>query len=164
MADYYKVLGVPKTATAEQIRKAYKKIARQNHPDAKPGDAAASERFKQAAEAYEVLGDADKRKQYDQIGDAYKYAQGAGGTGAGPFPGGGFRGGSGPLDLGDLFGGQVDLGDLFGGAFGQQFGGGRTARPPPRFRRSVEINVPSRSPLREGTTTLPCSATAGWNG
>lgn len=142
MADYYKVLGVPKTATAEQIRKAYKKIARQNHPDAKPGDTAASERFKQAAEAYEVLGDADKRKQYDQFGDAYKYAQ-AGGAGAGPFPGGGFRGGSGPIDLGDLFGGQVDLGDIFGGAFGQQFGGGRTAAPPRRGSdvRS-EINVP----------------------
>lgn len=146
MADYYKVLGVPKNATADQIRKAYKKIARQNHPDAKPGDTAAAERFKQAAEAYEVLGDADKRKQYDQFGDAYKYAQAAGGAGGGPFPGGGFRGGSGPIDLGDLFGGQVDLGDIFGGAFGQQFGGGGGGRTRAQPRRGSdlrsEINVP----------------------
>jgi DnaJ-class molecular chaperone len=141
MADYYKVLGVSKSATADQIRKAYKKIARENHPDAKPGDAAAAERFKQAAEAYEVLGDAEKRKQYDQFGDAYKYAKAGGGPGGGPFPGGGFRG-SGPIDLGDIFGGQVDLGDLFGGAFGGQFGGGRAASQPRRgsdVRSEVQV-------------------------
>jgi DnaJ-class molecular chaperone len=140
MADYYKALGIPKTATADQIRKAYKKIARENHPDAKPGDAAAAERFKQAAEAYEVLGDAETRKQYDQFGDAYKYAKAGGGPGsAGPFPGGGFRGSS-PIDLGDIFGGQVDLGDLFGGAFG---GGGRsTSRPRRGADVRSEIQVP----------------------
>lgn len=144
MADYYKVLGVSKSAGADQIRKAYKKIARENHPDAKPGDNAAAERFKQAAEAYEVLGDAEKRKQYDQFGDAYKYAKAGGGPGGGgPFPGGGFRG-SGPIDLGDIFGGQVDLGDLFGGAFGGQFGGGggRTSSRPRRgsdVRSEVQV-------------------------
>jgi DnaJ-class molecular chaperone len=146
MADYYKVLGVPKSATADQIRKAYKKIARENHPDAKPGDAAAGERFKQAAEAYEVLGDADTRKQYDQFGDAYKYAKAGGGpAGGGPFPGGGFRGGSGPIDLGDIFGGQVDLGDLFGGAFGGQFGGGggrSTSRPRRGSDVRSEVQIP----------------------
>lgn len=146
MSDYYHTLGVPRNATQEQIRKAYKKIARENHPDVKPGDNAASERFKQATEAYDVLGDAEKRKQYDQFGDAYKYA-GAAGKGGGPFPGGGFRGGSGPIDLGDLFGGEVDLGDLFGGAFGGgrfRTGGGRGARSVPRPGRDVptEIHIP----------------------
>jgi DnaJ-class molecular chaperone len=144
MADYYKALGVSKSASADQIRKAYKKIARENHPDAKPGDAAAAERFKQAAEAYEVLGDAEKRKQYDQFGDAYKYA-GGGPGGGGPFPGGGFRG-SGPIDLGDIFGGQVDLGDLFGGAFGGHFGGGG-ARTSSRPRRGADVRSEVQVPF-----------------
>jgi DnaJ-class molecular chaperone len=128
MADYYKILGVPRTATKEQIRKAYKKIARESHPDVKPGDKAASERFKQASEAWDVLGDDEKRKQYDQFGEAYKYA---GRAGAGPFPGGGGFRGSGPIDLGEIFGGQVDLEDLLGGMFGGRggkTGGGRRGR------------------------------------
>src|SRR5690606_23501578 len=115
MHDYYKTLGVSRTATRDEIRKAYKKIARENHPDVKPDDKAAAERFKQATEAYEVLGDEDKRKQYNQFGAAYRHAGGAAGS---PF---GQRGGSGPIDLSDLFGGEFDLGDLFGGGAG---GGG----------------------------------------
>lgn len=147
MSDYYQTLGVPRNATQEQIRKAYKKIARENHPDVKPGDNAASERFKQATEAYDVLGDAEKRKQYDQFGDAYKYAGAAGKAGGGPFPGGGFRGGSGPIDLSDLFGGEVDLGDLFGGAFGgggPRASGGRRGARAARPGRDVqtEIQIP----------------------
>jgi curved DNA-binding protein len=118
MHDYYKTLGVSRTATKEEIRKAYKKIARENHPDVKPDDKAAGERFKQATEAYEVLGDEDKRKQYDQFGAAYRHAGGAAGS---PF---GQRGGSGPIDLSDLFGGEFDLGDLFGGGAGGGFRGG----------------------------------------
>jgi DnaJ-class molecular chaperone len=132
--DYYKVLGVSRTATDDEIRKAYKRIARENHPDVKPNDPAAAERFKQANEAYEVLSDADKRKQYDQFGAAWKHA----GQRGGPFPGGGpFGGGGGQpvdIDLGDLFGGGqggVDLGDIFGG----MFGGGRRAGG--RQRRSA---------------------------
>jgi curved DNA-binding protein len=135
--DYYQVLGVTRSASEDDIRKAYKRIARENHPDVKPNDPAAAERFKQANEAYEVLSDADKRKQYDQFGAAWKHA----GQRGGPFPGGGpFGGGAGgqpmDIDLGDLFGGGgqggVDLGDIFGGMFGGgggRRGGGRQRRP-----------------------------------
>lgn len=142
MHDFYKTLGVSKTASHDEIRKAYKKIARENHPDVKPDDKAASERFKQATEAYEVLGDADKRKQYDQFGAAYRHAGGAGG--GAPF---GHGGGAGPIDLGDLFGGQFDLGDLFGGGGGPgggSFGGGgrRAQRQPTRgqdIRTTIQV-------------------------
>lgn len=138
MADYYQALGVPRSATAEQIRKAYKKIARENHPDVKPGDNAASEKFKQAAEAWDVLGDADKRKQYDQYGEAFRHMKDGGRQpGGSPFSGGGFRGGAGPIDLGDIFGGEVDLGDIFGGAFGG--GGGKAGRSRTRSRRGSDI-------------------------
>lgn len=121
--DYYKVLGVSKNASKEEIRKAFKKIARENHPDAKPDDTAAAEKFKQAAEAYDVLGDEEKRKKYDQYGENWKHVPEGGG-----FPGGGspFRsGGPVDVDLRDIFGGGgggVDLESLFGGMFG---GGGR---------------------------------------
>ncbi|MFV0444185.1 MAG: DnaJ C-terminal domain-containing protein [Planctomycetaceae bacterium] len=143
--DYYQVLGVARRATEDEIRKAFKRLARENHPDLKPNDAAAAERFKQANEAYEVLSDAEKRKQYDTFGSAWKHASK---QGAGPFPGGNPFGGGQPvdIDLGDLFGGGeggIDLGDLFGGR-----GGGRRAG---RHRRSAaakggdlrtEINIP----------------------
>jgi DnaJ-class molecular chaperone len=129
--DYYKVLGVSRSASEDDIRKAYKRIARENHPDVKPDDPAAAERFKQASEAYEVLSDADKRKQYDQFGAAWKHA----GARGGPFPGGGapFGGGGRPVDIDieDLFGGGgqggIDLGDLLGGMFGGR-GGPRAGR------------------------------------
>ncbi len=65
--DYYKVLGVPENATAKEITKAYRKLARENHPDANPGNAAAEERFKEVSAAYDVLGDDDKRKEYDEV-------------------------------------------------------------------------------------------------
>lgn len=139
--DYYQVLGVSRSASKEEIRKAFKKIARENHPDAKPGDAAASEKFKQAAEAYEVLGDEESRKKYDQFGENWKHVQGGG------FPGGGAGGGpfrsGGPvdIDLRDLFGGggAVDLQDLFGGMFG---GGGRAGgRPQPRRGQDLKTSI-----------------------
>ncbi len=117
--DYYQTLGVSRTASAEEIRKAYKKLAKENHPDAKPDDKAAAERFKAASEAYEVLGDAEKRKAYDQFGEHYKHYKPGGPQ---PHPG------SGPIDLGDIFGQQdVDLSDLLGGMFGGG-GGGRGRR------------------------------------
>src|SRR3954451_12754577 len=85
--DFYKVLGVSKEASADDIKKAYRKLARANHPDSKPGDKAAEERFKAIAEAYDVLGDDDKRKQYDEMRSMF-----AGGF-SGGFPGG-FGGGT----------------------------------------------------------------------
>ncbi|MGD9855039.1 MAG: DnaJ C-terminal domain-containing protein [Planctomycetaceae bacterium] len=132
MHDYYKTLGVSRSASKDEIRKAYKKIARETHPDVKPNDKAAADRFKQAAEAYDVLGDPDKRKQYDQFGAAYRHA-GAGGR---PFE-------AGPIDLSDLFGGQVDLGDLLGGEFAGGFGGGGGRRRPkgPHKGRDVRTDM-----------------------
>ena len=117
--DYYKTLGVSKGASADEIRKAYRKLARVNHPDAKPNDSGAAERFKQIQEAYDVLNDPEKRQQYDQFGADFQ-KMGRGGPGPGPGGGfGGFGGGAGPIDISELFGkGGIDLGDFFSGAAG----------------------------------------------
>ncbi|MFC6341469.1 DnaJ domain-containing protein, partial [Nocardioides hankookensis] len=96
--DFYATLGVSKTATSDEIKKAYRKLARANHPDSNPGDTAKHDKFKAVAEAYDVVGDADKRAKYDEMRSAY-----AGGFGGG-FSGGGFPGGGG--------GGGFDLNDL----------------------------------------------------
>ncbi len=97
--DYYKVLGVPKDATEAEIKKAYRKLAREFHPDANKGNAKAEERFKEISEANDVLGDPKKRKEYDEARALF------GNGGFRPGPGAG--GGSFNFDLGDLFGGQV---------------------------------------------------------
>lgn len=111
--DYYEVLGVGKSASADEIKKSYRKIAMQNHPDKNPGNKEAEERFKEAAEAYEVLSNADKRAQYDRYGHA-----GMGGNGG--FGGGGF--GQGGMRMEDIF---SNFGDIFGDdGFGSFFGGG----------------------------------------
>lgn len=116
--NLYSILGVPKNATDDAIRKAYRKLARENHPDLKPGDKAAEERFKQVSSANDVLGNAKKRALYDEFGDAglregfnveqarayARYGGGGGGGSGGAAPGGGFG-----FDMGDLFG------DIFGG-------------------------------------------------
>lgn len=149
--DYYKTLGVSRSASTDEIRKAYKQLARENHPDVKPNDPAAAERFKQANEAYEVLSDDEKRKQYDQFGEAWKHAR----QGAGPYPGGGPFGGRGgqqvDIDLGDVFGqGGVDLGDLFGGMFG---GGGRRGRSSgPRSTRGQDLQTSITVPFQTAAT------------
>jgi len=111
--DYYEVLEISKTATADDIKKAYRKKAIQYHPDKNPGDKEAEEKFKEAAEAYEVLSDANKRARYDQYGHAGM--SGNGGFGGG---GGGFGGG---MNMEDIF---SQFGDIFGGHFGGGFGGG----------------------------------------
>ncbi len=121
--DYYKVLGVAKDADAAAIKKAYRKLARENHPDSKPGDKVAEDRFKEVAEAYDVLGDPAKRKEYDDMRSMF----------SGGFPGGagGFPGGfGGPGQAGQHAGG-FDISDLFGGLFGGGApgpGGGRARR------------------------------------
>jgi len=89
--DYYKVLGVPESADQTEITKAYRKLARQLPPDANPGDSAAEERFKEVSVAYDVLGDEDRRKQYDQVRRMGPLGGAFGGQGAGGFPGGGTR-------------------------------------------------------------------------
>ncbi|MEP6762428.1 MAG: molecular chaperone DnaJ [Sporichthyaceae bacterium] len=127
--DYYKALGVPKDAKPAEIKKAYRKLARQFHPDANKGDSAAEDRFKEVSEAYDVLSDDKRRKEYDEARTLF----GAGGfprrgTGGGAGgPGGGFA-----FDLGDLFGqpggqGAGGLGDVLGGLFGGRAGGRTTA-------------------------------------
>lgn len=149
--NYYDVLGVSKTATPDQIRKAYKKLARENHPDAKPNDKAAGDRFKQANEAYDVLNDAEKRKKYDQFGDAYEYV-GAGG-GGGPFPGG--------FDPSSVFGGgEVDLGDIFGGAFGGR-GRTRTRRPAKGEDLQTSVTVPFQMAAEGGSYDVSLQTDSG---
>ncbi len=113
--DYYKVLGVPKDATEAEIKKAYRKLAREFHPDANKGNAKAEERFKEISEANDILGDPKKRKEYDEARALF----GNGGFRPGP---GGAGGGNFNFDLGDLFGGGAQGGGGAGGAGG--FGGG----------------------------------------
>ncbi len=111
--DYYEILGISKGSSADEIKKAYRKTAMQYHPDRNPGDKAAEEKFKEAAEAYEVLNDADKKSQYDRFGHN-AFAGGRGGFGSG-----------GGMNMDDIF---SQFGDIFGnsdaGGFGSFFGGG----------------------------------------
>lgn len=131
--DYYKALGVADDASAEDIKKAYRKLARENHPDANPDDPTAERRFKDVGEAYAVLGDATKRREYDELRRLGAAGfPGAGGRGGDPF-GGGFAGG----DLGDL------LGQMFGAGAGAGNAGGatRTAGRPRRARRGPDLRA-----------------------
>jgi molecular chaperone DnaJ len=115
--DFYQVLGVKKDATAAEIKKAYRKLARANHPDSNPGDTAKHDRFKEVAEAYDVIGDPEKRKKYDEMRSLY--------ASGGPFRGGGgFGGGGGGFNLEDLLRDRAGGGG-FGDMFGDLFGGGR---------------------------------------
>lgn len=119
--DYYRVLGVPDSSTAKEIKSAYRKLSRQYHPDANPGDPAAEERFKEVSAAYDVVGNADKRKEYDEVRRL--------GPAAAGFPGGGGGGGAGGFRFQDA----GDLGDLLGGLFNRGGrGGGRGGRGPHR--------------------------------
>lgn len=127
--DYYEVLGVQKSATDAEIKRAYRKVAKKYHPDMNPGDKEAEAKFKEATEAYEVLSDSQKRAQYDQFGHAAFDQNGGFGGGAGGFGGFDFNGG----DMGDIFG------DLFGGMFGG--GGSRARRNGPMQGAHVRANI-----------------------
>ena len=136
--DYYEVLEVAKTATVEEIKKAYRKKAIQYHPDKNPGDKEAEEKFKEAAEAYEVLSDPDKRSRYDQFGH-----QGVNGGFGGGFGGGG-------MSMEDIF---SHFGDIFGGSFGGfggfSSGGSRSRR---RTNRGSDLRVKVKLTLKEIAT------------
>lgn len=116
--DYYEILGVSKSSTADEIKKAYRKVAMQFHPDRNPGDKEAEEKFKEAAEAYEVLSDQDKRAQYDRFGHAGVNGRGGGGAH-------GMNMDDIFSNFGDIFGDDI-FGSFFGGGGGRQRGGGRT--------------------------------------
>ncbi|MFI9383055.1 molecular chaperone DnaJ [Kutzneria sp. NPDC052558] len=141
--DFYGDLGVSSDASADEIKKAYRKLARELHPDANPGDAKAEARFKSVSQAYGVLSDAEKRKQYDEARRLF---------GSGGFrPGGGFGGGTSSFDLGDLFGGAQagggagagGLGDLLGGLFGGR-GRGASAASANRPKRGDDVETDVR--------------------
>ncbi|NKT44451.1 molecular chaperone DnaJ [Rhodococcus hoagii] len=159
--DFYKELGVSSDASADDIKKAYRKLARDLHPDANPGDTKAEERFKAVSEANAVLSDPAKKKEYD---DARRlFASGGFGPGAGYSTGGGGFGGGG-FDLGDLFGGGAaggdgGLGDIFGGLFNR--GGGRSASST-RPRRGSDVETETTLDFREAAqgVTVPLRLTS----
>ncbi|HEX9890646.1 MAG TPA: molecular chaperone DnaJ [Actinomycetota bacterium] len=152
--DYYAVLGVPKNAPQGEIKKAYRRLAQEHHPDANRGDRQAEERFKEVSAAYDVLGNEQKRKEYDRIRD-----MGAGGFRFGP-------GGPGGIRFEDL-NVEGDFGDLFGGLFGTR--GGRTPRQTRGADLEAEVRVTFDDALRGATVTVrvtgatPC-ATCGGSG
>lgn len=162
--DYYEVLGISKGASADEIKKAYRKMALKYHPDKNPGDKEAEEKFKEAAEAYEVLSDDNKKARYDQYGHA-------GMGGAGGF-GGGFGGGG--MNMEDIF---SQFGDIFGGQFGGGgFGGGSAQRQQLRgsnLRVRIKLNLEEmvngtqktikvkKMKLAQGATSKTCGTCNG---
>jgi molecular chaperone DnaJ len=157
--DYYEVLGVAADASQKEITKAYRKLARESHPDSNPGDAAAEERFKNISAAYDVLGDETKRKEYDEVRRLGPMAGGFGGQ-----PGGGAGGFS--FDVGDMNG--TDIGDLLGQMFGRgggrEAGGGFRGRSGAGPRRgadlSAELTMAFEDAARGMTTTLHLTSDA----
>lgn len=130
--DYYEVLGISRTATDDEIKKAYRQLAKKYHPDANPGDKEAEVKFKEASEAYAVLSDADKRRQYDQFGHS-------------AFEGG--AGGAGGFDFNNM-----DMGDIFGDIFGDLFGGGRSRRTSNGPMKGSNVRAGVRITFEEAVT------------
>jgi molecular chaperone DnaJ len=170
--DYYKALGVPKDAKPAEIKKAYRKLARQFHPDANKGDSAAEERFKEVSEAYDVLSDDKRRKEYDEARTLF----GTGGFGrrGAPAGAGGPGGGGFAFDLGDLFGqpggqGAGGLGDVLGGLFGGR-AGGRTTSPRRGADMESEVTLSFHDAVEGVTVPLrmssekPCPSCHGTGG
>src|SRR3954447_8310743 len=163
--DYYAILGVPPTATEKELSRAFKNLAKEHHPDANPGNAAAEERFKEISAAYDVLGDATKRAEYDEV--RQMVASGIGPDGSGGFGPGGFSDGSGRTFRFDTDGGG--LGDIFGNLFG---GGSRrrarAATGPQRGRDlETELHLQFEDAVHGVTSTVrfradaTCSTCAG---
>jgi molecular chaperone DnaJ len=158
--DYYKDLGVPKNASQSEIKKAYRKLAQQHHPDANPGSASAEERFKEISAAYDVVGDPEKRKRYDEVRDMTASGFGPGGG----FPGQGGPGGGPRVRFEDIPWGADgtanigDLGDLFGGLFGGGAARRSRTRPQPRGADlETEVRTSFEDALRG--TTVPVRIT-----
>src|SRR6201992_2120456 len=161
--DYYKVLGVPKTAKAEEIKSSYRKLARKYHPDANKGDRDAEERFKEISEAHDVLSDEKKRKEYDDARSMFGGGFRAPGTGRPGQPGGGFG-----FDLGDLFGGGgtgTGTGTAGGGGLGRilggMCGGGGRAGTQTRPRRGADVETETTLSFSDSVdgTTVPLKLT-----
>jgi DnaJ-class molecular chaperone len=171
--DHYQTLGVPKSASAEDSRKAYRELARKYHPDLHPDDDAAKEKFKKVQTAFDVLNDPSKREMYDRYGSSFEGVgaggptggwAGGGGGGRGPFPGaGGFPGG-GEIDLESLFGGAGGFADMFrgagGGAGAGSGAGGRAGRGRKRATQvpgedlTARIDVPFTLAIEGGKTDV----------
>ena len=161
--DYYEVLEISKSASVEEIKKAYRKMAIKYHPDKNPGDKEAEEKFKEAAEAYEVLSDDNKKARYDQFGHA-----GMGGAAGG----GGFGGFSGGMNMEDIF---SQFGDIFGGHFNGGFGGGQRQQQArgSNLRIRIKLNLEEmingtqktvkvkKMKLAAGVTSKTCPACGG---
>jgi molecular chaperone DnaJ len=156
--DYYATLGVPKNASQDEIKKAYRKLAQKHHPDANAGNKESEGRFKEISGAYDVLGDEEKRKQYDQVREMAASGAGAGGF-PGGFPGAGGPGGPGArvryenVDVGDI----GDIGDLFGSIFGGGGGGGGRTRASRQPSRGADLESQTRISFDEAMqgTTVP---------
>ena len=160
--DYYNVLGVSATATQDEIKKQYRKLAKKYHPDTNASEPKAAERFKEISEAYQTIGDPEKRKQYDQMRQLGAF----GGFGGGARPSGGARGGpagaAGGINMEDIdIGGLGGLGDLFGSMFGGGAGGGRTRQRGPQRGEDVEatLEIPFRTAALGGTVPVQLEVT-----
>lgn len=161
--DYYNVLGVSATASQDEIKKQYRKLAKKYHPDTNTNDPKAAERFKEISEAYQTVGDPEKRKQYDQMRQLGAF----GGFGGGARPAGGARaggpaGGMGGINMEDIdIGGLGGLGDLFGSMFGGGAGGARSRPRGPQRGEDVEasLEIPFRTAALGGTVPVQLEVT-----